>query len=152
VEGSNLYNDPYRDILDFSVDSHEKEDLKIMTFTEQLIILAIPIVLPPLVALSAVMYRHLLQSVPEKKRELIEKVINTVVAAIEQSAPAVVGNQEKKQAAMNMASEMLANLHINASPATLSTMIEAAVYALNQNKGVQTNVVQPSPLTQAKAG
>jgi hypothetical protein len=53
---------------------------------------------------------------------------------------------------MNMASEMLANLHIKASPATLSTMIEAAVYALNQSKGAQTNVVQPSPLTQAKVG
>jgi hypothetical protein len=123
-----------------------------MTFTEQLIILAIPIVLPPIVALSAVMYRHLLQSVPEKKRELIEKVINTVVAAIEQSAPATVGNQEKKQAAMNMASEMLSHLNIKASPATLSAMIEAAVYALNQSKGIQTNMVQPTPLTQAKVG
>jgi hypothetical protein len=123
-----------------------------MSFTEQLIILMIPIILPPLVALSAVLYQHLLQKVPEKKRELIEKVIGTVVTAIEQTAPAMVGNQEKKQAAMNMASEMLAHLNIKASPATLSTMIEAAVYTLNQSKGAQTNVVQPSPLTQAKVG
>ena len=123
-----------------------------MTFTEQLIILIIPLVLPPLVALSAVMYRHLLQSVPEKKRELIEKVISTVVSAIEQTAPATVKNQEKKQVAMNMASEMLANLHIKTSPDTLSTMIEAAVYALNQSKGAQTNVIQPSPLAESKVG
>ena len=123
-----------------------------MSFTEQLIILVIPMVLPPLVALSAVLYQHLLQTVPEKKREMIEKVIGTVVTAIEQSAPAMVQNQEKKQAAMNMASEMLAHLHVNASPATLSAMIEAAVYALNQSKDAQTNVLHPSPLPQTKAG
>jgi Bacteriophage holin of superfamily 6 (Holin_LLH) len=123
-----------------------------MTFTEQLIILIIPLVLPPLVALSAVLYQHLLQRVPEKKRELIEKVIGTVVTAIEQTAPAIVGNQEKKQAAMNMASEMLAHLNIKASPATLSAMIESSVYALNQSKDISTNVAQPAPLTQTKAG
>jgi hypothetical protein len=39
-----------------------------MTFTEQLILLIMPIVLPPIVSLSAVMYRHLLQGVPEKKQ------------------------------------------------------------------------------------
>jgi hypothetical protein len=123
-----------------------------MTFTEQLIILIIPFVLPPLVALSAVLYQHLLQRVPEKKRELIEKVIGTVVTAIEQTAPAVVGNQQKKQAAMNMASEMLAHLNIKASPATLSAMIEAAVYALNQRKDAQTKVLLSSPLPQTKVG
>lgn len=123
-----------------------------MSFTEQIIILIIPLVFPPLVALSALLYQHLLQTVPAKQREIVEKVINTVVAAIEQTAPATVRNQEKKQAAMNMASEMLAHLNIKASPATLSAMIEAAVYSINQGKDAQTNVVQPSPLAQTKVG
>jgi hypothetical protein len=75
-----------------------------------------------------------------------------VVLAIEQTATATMKSQEKKQAAINMASEMLAHLHITASPTVLSTMIEATVYTLSQNKDAQASTIQPSPLAVAKIG
>jgi LL-H family phage holin len=124
-----------------------------MTSTQwfQLSIVILPIILPPLISLSAVLYQRLLQHLPQQKRDLIEQVVRTAVPAVEQIANDVMSSQEKKQTAIDMATRMLNNLHIQVSEDTLSTLIEATVYAMNQTKSASAIITQPSPLADAKS-
>jgi Bacteriophage holin of superfamily 6 (Holin_LLH) len=120
-----------------------------MTFTEQLIIVLIPILLPPIISLSVLMYQHLLQHVPDKQRQVVQQVVNTVVPAVEQiAAKELLNSPAKKQKALEMATEMLHNLHINVSQEALSAMIEATVYALNQQQGKDAAPAAPKPAAQ----
>ena len=112
-----------------------------MTFTEQLLLLLIPVLLPPIISLSVVLYQHLIQSLPQRKQALVQQVVNAVVPAVEQGATATLNSADKKQAAMQMATNMLKSLHVNVSPEVVSCMIEAAVYALNQSKPVVSTAV-----------
>lgn len=123
-----------------------------MTSTQwfQLAIVILPIILPPLISLSAVLYQRLLQHLPQQKRALIEQVVRTAVPAVEQTADSFVSSKAKKQAAIDMATNMLNNLHIQVSEDTLSTLIEATVYAMNQTKSAPAIISQPSPLASTK--
>jgi hypothetical protein len=117
----------------------------------QLAIVILPIILPPLISLSAVLYQHLMQRLPQQKRDLVEQVVRTVVPAVEQTSKDVLSNKEKKQTALDMATRMLSNLHVQVSEDTLSTVIEAAVYAMNQTKSAPAIITQSSPLAEAKS-
>ena len=117
----------------------------------QLAIVILPIILPPLISLSAIFYQRQIQRLPQQKRDLIEQVVRTVVPAVEQTATEIMDNKEKKQAALDMAKNMLNNLHIQISEDTLSTVIEAAVYAMNQTRSAPAIITQPSPLADAKS-
>jgi hypothetical protein len=116
----------------------------------QITILVLPIILPPLTALSALAYQRLLQHLPAQKREIVEQIVRTVVPAIEQTATDAMDSPTKKAAAMNLAGKMLDNLNVDISPDMLSGMIEATVFALNQGKGASKVIVQPSPLAESK--
>ncbi|GHO52541.1 phage holin, LLH family [Ktedonobacter robiniae] len=98
----------------------------------QLLIVLLPIVLPPLISVSSVLYKKLVQNLPNQRRSMVELVVNSVVAAIEQTANDVTTSADKKQAAVTLVQQVLKELHIPASPTTISVMIEAAVYALKQ--------------------
>ena len=117
----------------------------------QIAIVLLPIVLPPLTALAALVYQRMLQGLPAQKRAIVEQVVNTVVPAIEQTADATMSSPEKKKAAMDLASSMLGHLNLNVAPDMLSGMIEATVFALNQSKNASTVVTQASPLATVKA-
>jgi hypothetical protein len=97
----------------------------------QVALLLLPFVLPLLISLSAVLYQHLLQRLPQKQRAEIDQVVHVVVAAVEQASDALEG-PVKKQAAMEMAGTLLAYLHISVPREILSCLIEAAVYSLHQ--------------------
>jgi hypothetical protein len=112
----------------------------------QIAILLLPIILPPLTALAALLYQRLLQRLPAQKRAIVEQIVNTVVPAIEQTATDTMSSPQKKEAAMSLATNMLNHLNVQISPDVLSGMIEATVYALNQSKNASTVVTQPSPL------
>ncbi len=118
----------------------------------QIALILLPVVLPPLTALSALAYQRVLQSLPAKKREIVDQIVRTVVPAIEQTATSTMSSPAKKQAAMDLASNMLDHLHVTVSPDMLSGMIEATVFALNQSKDASKLLVQPSPLAESKAG
>jgi hypothetical protein len=118
----------------------------------QIALVLLPIVLPPLTALAALLYQRLLQHLPAQKRAIVEQIANTVVPAIEQTATNTMSSPDKKKAAMDLASSMLDHLNVNVSPDMLSGMIEATVFALNQSKDASKVVVQPSPLAESKAG
>ncbi|GHO75891.1 hypothetical protein KSD_36620 [Ktedonobacter sp. SOSP1-85] len=98
----------------------------------QLLIVLLPIVLPPLISVSSVLYKKLIQNLPEQRRSMVEQVVNSVVSAIEQTANDVTTSADKKQAAVTLVQQVLKELGIPASPTTISVMIEAAVYTLNQ--------------------
>ena len=116
----------------------------------QVALLLLPIVLPPLTALAALLYQRLLQRLPAQKRTIVEQIVNTVVPAIEQTATDTMSSPQKKQAAMDLASDMLGHLNVRVSPDLLSGMIEATVFALNQSKNASTVVTQASPLAASK--
>jgi hypothetical protein len=129
---------------------HEKGN-HIMPVWFQIAIVLLPIVLPPLTALVALVYQRLLQGLPAQKRAIVEQIVGTVVPAIEQTADNTMSNPEKKKAAMDLASSMLGHLNLNVSSDMLSGMIEATVFALNQSKNAQVVVTQASPLATNKA-
>ena len=112
----------------------------------QIAIVLLPIILPPLTALASLMYQRMLQRLPVQKRAIVEQIVNTVVPAIEQTADATMKNEDKKRAAMDLASNMLGHLNVSVAPEMLSGMIEAAVFALNQSKNANVVVTQSSPL------
>ncbi|MBV9616297.1 MAG: hypothetical protein JO031_12640 [Ktedonobacteraceae bacterium] len=116
----------------------------------QVALLLLPIVLPPLTALAALLYQRLLQRLPAQRRAIVEQIVNTVVPAIEQTATDTMSSPQKKQAAMDLASDMLGHLNVRVSPDLLSGMIEATVFALNQSKNASTVVTQASPLAASK--
>lgn len=113
----------------------------------QIALAVLPVILPPLISFSALMYQRQLQHLPENQRERAEQVVRIVVPAIEQTANNIMTSPAKKQAAMELASNMLNSLNVHVSPDTLSAMIEATVYAMNQSKNASTVVTQPSPLS-----
>ena len=102
-----------------------------MSNAMQIALVLLPVILPLLVSLSAVLYQHLLQHLPQKQRTEIDQVVQTVVAAIEQTS-ATLDGPAKKAAATAMATSLLAYLHISVPPQILSCLIEAAVYSLHQ--------------------
>ena len=104
----------------------------------QLLIVLLPIVLPPLISVSSVLYKKLVQNLPEQRRSIVEQVVNSVVAAIEQTANDVTSSSDKKQAAVTLVQQVLKELGIPASPTTISVMIEAAVYAIKQAQTTST--------------
>ena len=114
-----------------------------MTFMDQLILLLVPILLPPIISLSVVLYQHLMQGLPQRKQALVQQVVNAVVPAVEQGTANALHGSDKKQAAMQMATAMLKSLHINVSQDMVSCMIEAAVYTLNQSKNA--TIASPTP-------
>jgi Bacteriophage holin of superfamily 6 (Holin_LLH) len=116
----------------------------------QITLVLLPIVLPPLTALAALLYQRLLQRLPAQKRAIVEQIVGTVVPAIEQTATDTMSSPEKKKAAMDLASSMLGHLNVSVSPDMLSGMIEAAVFALNQSKNASTVITQASPLSTSK--
>lgn len=111
-----------------------------MTFTDQLILLLVPILLPPIISLSMVLYQHLIQGLPQRKQALVQQIVNAVVPAVEQGTAKALDGPGKKQAAMQMATVMLKSLHINVPQDMISCMIEAAVYTLNQGKNMARTI------------
>jgi len=116
----------------------------------QIAIVILPIVLPPLTAVAALVYQRMLQGLPAQKRAIVEQIVNTVVPAVEQTADATMSSPEKKKSAMDLASSMLGHLNVSVQPEMLSGMIEATVFALNQSKNAQVVVAQASPLAASK--
>jgi Bacteriophage holin of superfamily 6 (Holin_LLH) len=117
----------------------------------QIAIVILPIILPPLTALAALVYQRMLQRLPAQKRAIVEQIVNTVVPAIEQTADVTMKNEDKKRAAMDLACSMLSHLNVNVAPEMLSGMIEATVFALNQSKNANVVVAQASPLAASNA-
>jgi hypothetical protein len=112
----------------------------------QIALAVLPVILPPLISFSALMYQRQLQRLPDNQRTRVEQIVRIVVPAIEQTANNIMTSPAKKQAAMDLATSMLNSLNIHVQPDTLSAMIEATVYAMNQSKNASTVVTQPSPL------
>ena len=108
-----------------------------MSVTLQILLVVLPILLPPLISLSVAMYQRLIQRLPQQVRQLVEEVVHIVVLAVEQTTTTLLDSPAKKQAAMKMATEILQSMHVTVSQEMLSAMIEAAVFTLNQNKGIQ---------------
>ncbi len=107
------------------------------------IILAAQYGFPVVVALVAFLYRLILGKLPEAQRQTVERTIAQVVQAVEQSS-ALVPAQVKKEYATNLVSSLLKKAGVKASPEQIDTLIEAAVYAINQGRLTQPTVKMPA--------
>ncbi|GHO43365.1 phage holin, LLH family [Ktedonospora formicarum] len=110
----------------------------------QLLPTIVTIVLPLLISLSGVLYKNLVQHLPEQRRTLVEQVVRTVVTAIEQATNSAMENADKKQAAILLVQRTLRDLGLKVSPDTIAIMIEAAVYAMKQDKMAPQNTTNTS--------
>lgn len=108
----------------------------------QLAAIILPIILPPLISLCVVWYKHMVQQLPQQKRDLVQQIVNTVVHAVEQQLNDAAKSADKKQKAVSLIKEILASLHINVSDGLIDAMIEAAVYTMNQEKKAPPVVVE----------
>src|SRR5436309_2241787 len=110
----------------------------------QLAAIILSIILPPLISLCVVWYKKMVQQLPQQKRDLTQQIVGTVVHAVEQQLDDTAKKPEKKQEAMLLIRKILASLHIDVPDELIDTMIEAAVYAMNQTKNVPVVVEQHS--------
>lgn len=102
--------------------------------TDTQLLLAAQYGFPVVVALVVYLYQRLLARLPEAQRSAVEGMVQKVVAAVEQGQSLVPG-AVKKQYATNMVNTLLAKAGLKASPEQVDTLIEAAVFAINQAKG-----------------
>lgn len=108
----------------------------------QLIPTILTIVLPPLISLSGVLYKKLIQNLPDQRRALAEQIVHMVVTAIEQAAANAAPGADKKQAAIILAQRTLRDLGLTVSPDTVAIMVEATVYAMKQAQAYPNNITQ----------
>lgn len=97
------------------------------------IITALTPLYPFLFALAAALFKWLIALLPQDRQAEVSQIIQTVVQGVEQTSTGKSG-PEKKQAAVGMVNTILSSLHITLSTTLVDAMIEAAVYAINQNQ------------------
>lgn len=93
--------------------------------------IALPIVLPFIIALAFYGYQAILQRLPMNQRLIVSGFANTIVAAVEQMLPNEPGAQKKYTALQNMV-KILGEHGMKAPAPLLEMAIEAAVYQMNQ--------------------
>lgn len=114
-----------------------------MQLTDLEVTLIAQFVFPAVVAGVIAAYRWIVSKLPANQQATVERVVNQVVAATEQ-AQSLVPSQVKKQYATNMVNLLLKRLGVKASPEQVDTLIESAVYALNQNQMHAVTAIQPA--------
>ncbi|GHO55536.1 phage holin [Ktedonobacter robiniae] len=98
---------------------------------------------PLVVAIVAYVYKLLVAKLPEAQRTKVEAIVNQAVVAVEQ-AQALVPGQVKKDYATNLINSLLKSAGVKATPAQIDTLIEAAVYQMNQGKPSTATAVLPA--------
>ncbi len=95
----------------------------------------IPIIIPPLVAVSiaggAALYQGFLQRLPKALHDQVSAIATQAVEAVEQSMQGASG-EAKKAAAVQYVQSILGGLHLNVPAQLVDSVIESAVYGLNQ--------------------
>ncbi len=104
-----------------------------MNLTDTQIALLFQYGFPFVVAFVIYLYRLIMSKMPANQQGLVEKTVAQVVQAVEQ-AQALIPSQVKKDYATKAVQGILGSLGVKASPALIDTLIESAVYEMNQGQ------------------
>jgi hypothetical protein len=108
----------------------------------QIITLA-SILFPFIVSACAYLYKRFVPPSEAAKLEHAKSVVRTVVMGVEQTCSAMQG-PDKKEEATRLITQLLNEVNIKPSPVLVSTLIEQAVYAINQGQDPQATQAVPS--------
>lgn len=86
--------------------------------------------LPLIITLCTILYKHLVARLPENKRQFVMSLASTAVAAVEQTARGL-KSEEKKATAVQMIEAILTSLRISVPPTLIDASIEAYVHDMN---------------------
>src|SRR5216684_3141257 len=95
-----------------------------------ILLIALPIVLPSLIALLTFLVKKAFEAMPSTARPIILDMASKAVTATEQVAADVLSNPEKKQMALARMQEQLDHVGLKVPVDVLNTLVEDAVYAL----------------------
>jgi LL-H family phage holin len=114
-----------------------------MNLTDTQLLLITQFGFPVVVGIVAYLYRHLVAKLPDATRAKIEATVIQAVQAVEQAQNLVPG-AVKKEYATNLANTLLKAASVKATAAQVDTLIEAAVYAMNQGRPKFATTVVPA--------
>jgi LL-H family phage holin len=98
----------------------------------------------PLLAFLASYLSHMIyQKLPTQDQAAVKQIADLVVPAVEQSASLLSG-AGKKQEALRIATSIMNALGIKMNATLLESAIEAAVYAMNQQRQTSITVMRPA--------
>lgn len=117
-----------------------------MSFPEQLILDALPILLPVLIAVLTYVVKSAIERLPSNKQTFVRDIVYTMVTATEQQAGAAVSGPTKKQEVLAQVMSTLSHFHMSVPESFVSALIEETVFALNQTKTGATIVNENMPL------
>lgn len=117
-----------------------------MTFYEQLILVAVPILLPILIGMITVWVHAAIQKLPPNKQAFVSGIVNTAVTSAEQQYGNSVSGDAKRIEATQKISDVLAHYNMKVPPQVVDDLLESAVYALKQTQTGATIVSTSLPL------
>ena len=98
----------------------------------QIILVAIPILLPPLVGLVIVWINSQLAKLPANQRAFLSTIVSDAVLAVEQAEKSSgMGGVDKKALAMQFIEAELQHWGINVPASIVSTLVESVVKLIN---------------------
>ena len=116
------------------------------TFADVLLALA-PYVAPVIAAGLVMLVRSMIEKLPAQQRAFVSGIVQTSVAAIEQTASADLNGPAKKQLALELIEKQLASFHVSVAPAVIDSLLEEAVMAINAARGAATIATTSIPVS-----
>ena len=113
----------------------------------QIVLLLLPLLPMPLIIASFKRLENRL--VPASEQDRVKAIVRSVVMAVEQTCVMMAG-PDKKGEAVRLISGLLAEHGLKVSPAMLDTLIEQAVYVVNQGQDPSHATQMSIPVVQPK--
>lgn len=104
-----------------------------------------PIIFPLIISLCVYLYQRFVP--PSKQAQLAHasSIVGVVVNGVEQAC-AVMEGPDKKAEAIRIINQLLVEARLKVSPVLVDSLIEDAVYAINQRQGNALASTQPRPV------
>jgi hypothetical protein len=111
----------------------------------QILLLVLPIILPPLVGAVTVFAKGEIAKLPANIQPTVNSLAAQAVSAVEQTMQGQEGSA-KFSAASYFLSSSLKRIGVTLDPNEIKTVIEDAVYALNLSQGKTPTAAAPQPV------
>lgn len=124
------------------------------TFFQQispLLLTLAPIVIPVLLAYLTTAVRSAYEKMPSRARSILANIVQTGVAAAEQTGFGKFNGAEKKLVAMNAIHAELAHYHLYVPDSVIDPVLEEAVFMLNIASGSLVKLPSPAAVKAAPA-
>lgn len=116
------------------------------TFAEVLLALA-PYLVPLIVSVLVMVVRSMIEKLPAQQRAFVAGIVQSSVAAIEQTSTMDLNGPAKKQMALELIEKQLSHFHVSVSSAVIEALLEEAVMAIHAAKGAATVATTSIPVS-----